>query len=125
MAGCSYQYNSHLWEIAGKAPTKRRVAASEGLANKAISWVPNPSLYILMHEPPAKNNFGDYVHWHYSQGQNIVSAAQLNQDGQRFVSPLLFVDGHVAVHDFTRSLKTEPQFPYEPTGNWIWYKPAD
>lgn len=125
LAGCSYQYNTFLPAIAGKDPTKRPVAAASGLAGQATSWVPNPVLYILMHEPPAKHNYGEYVHWHYCQGQHTLPADQLNQDVQRFVSPVLFVDGHVAFHDFTRSLKTEPQFPYEPTGNWIWYKPAD
>ncbi len=40
-----------------------------------------------------------------------------------FLSPILFVDGHAAFHDFTRSLTEDPYHPYEPTSNWIWYKP--
>jgi len=28
-------------------------------------------------------------------------------------------------HDFKKSLKTDPDYPYEPTANWMWYKPED
>jgi prepilin-type processing-associated H-X9-DG protein len=40
-----------------------------------------------------------------------------------FVSPILFVDGHTAIHNFSRALKTDPYHPYEPTKDWIWYEP--
>ncbi len=43
----------------------------------------------------------------------------------RFWSPILFVDGHTAMHDFSHSLRDNPRFPYEPTKDWVWYKPAD
>ena len=36
-----------------------------------------------------------------------------------------FNDGHAGSHDFTKALKTDPEYPYEPTANWIWYKPED
>jgi prepilin-type processing-associated H-X9-DG protein len=39
-----------------------------------------------------------------------------------FLSPILFVDGHAAFHDFSRSLTENPYYPYEPTKDWIWYK---
>jgi len=29
------------------------------------------------------------------------------------------------MHDFTRSLRDDPKYPYEPTKDWIWYKPGD
>jgi hypothetical protein len=34
---------------------------------------------------------------------------------------VVFVDGHVKIHDFTASLKSS--FPVDPTADWIWYKP--
>jgi NDP-sugar pyrophosphorylase family protein len=43
-------------------------------------------------------------------------------DGQRFVSPILFVDEHAAKHDFTAALKTDPQYPIEETKEWVWYQ---
>jgi len=43
----------------------------------------------------------------------------------RFISPILFVDGHTAAHNFTKSLADDPLYPYEPTADWVWYKPAD
>ncbi len=43
----------------------------------------------------------------------------------RFLVPVLFVDGHTKMHDFTRSLTENPRYPYEPTKDWIWYKPKD
>jgi len=39
--------------------------------------------------------------------------------------PLLFVDGHAKMHDFSRTLPANPGYPHEPAGDWIWYKPAD
>ena len=76
-----------------------------------------------MYEPPAQKHKGMYVHWHYARVKNAVPESELQQDGQRFISPILFVDGHAASHDFTKALKTEPDFPYEATANWMWYKP--
>jgi len=35
------------------------------------------------------------------------------------------VDGHAARHDFTQRIIENLTFPYEPTKDWIWYKPAN
>ena len=82
-------------------------------------------LSILMFEPPAQKHAGAYVHWHNARGRSDVPEPELQSDNQRFISPILFTDGHAASHDFTTALKTEPEYPYEPTANWIWYKPED
>lgn len=42
----------------------------------------------------------------------------------KFPSPVLFVDGHTKMHDFTRSLSEYP-YPCEPTKDWMWYKPEE
>ncbi|PYK96285.1 MAG: hypothetical protein DME19_20205 [Verrucomicrobia bacterium] len=79
-----------------------------------MSWAPNPSLFIMMHEPPAFV-YGDggvkyLFHWHYARGATTLGMAQLKQDGQRFISPILFVDGHAGKHDFTKAIKaTSPR----------------
>ena len=43
--GCSYQYNT--------CPSGKNPIGLEGIAGKTESWIPNPSKYILMYEPPA------------------------------------------------------------------------
>ena len=99
-----------------------------GIANKKTCWVPDPTLYILIHEPPARAYMappqGWFVHWHYARGPTDVPLSQLEHDPQQFISPVLFVDGHVARHDFTRTIHSDPEHCFEPAKDWIWYKPA-
>src|SRR5262245_54222792 len=119
-AGCSYRFNGSLWDNA-----TRQIAddVEYNLTGKKESWVPNPSLFIMVHEPPAFV-YGQFLfHWHYARGATTLNTAQLKQDNQKFISPILFVDGHAKKHDFTRSIKEDPTHPLEATANWIWYKP--
>jgi prepilin-type processing-associated H-X9-DG protein len=100
------------------------------LAGKKESWAPNPSIFIMVHEPPAfvywDNGSQFYFHWHYARGATtLTSSSELKLDNQKFVSPILFVDGHVAKHDFSKAIKDNPMYPIEPTTNWIWYKPKN
>jgi prepilin-type processing-associated H-X9-DG protein len=39
-------------------------------------------------------------------------------------SPILFVDGHTARHDFTKALHQDWRFPTEATRDWIRYQPV-
>jgi len=78
----------------------------------------------MMHEPPAfvYENAGTFLfHWHYARGATTLTASKLQQDSQKFISPILFVDGHVAKHDFTKAIKEHLNHPLEPTANSIWY----
>jgi len=75
-----------------------------------------------MYEPPARPDYYCY-HWHFSRSPTDVAFEDLKSDGQRFISPILFVDGHTARHDFTRAIKGDPSYPFEPTKDWVWYKP--
>ncbi len=61
--------------------------------------------------------------WHGAIGRTEFADPRLAQG--RFLSPILFVDGHSAVHNFTQALSKDPCYPYEPTKDWIWYKPAE
>ena len=117
--GCSYRLNASLW---GNGTLQMPDDPDFNLAGKKESWVPTPSLFILMHEPPALW-YDNYYHWHYARGPTTVNPANLAQDGQRFISAILFVDGHSGSFDFTHVLKDDPNFPMEPTKDWIWYKP--
>jgi prepilin-type N-terminal cleavage/methylation domain-containing protein len=53
--GCSYHYNSGAFDyptVNGQGGT--RLPREYGLAGRKDSWVPDPSRFILMHEPPAR-----------------------------------------------------------------------
>jgi prepilin-type N-terminal cleavage/methylation domain-containing protein len=130
-AGCSYEYNF----CTPGFPYYRTLYPLENgydcIPGQTTSWVPNPSLFILVHEPPARSYpvVGGpppviFVHWHYHSGSTDIPRAEIAADGQQFISPILFVDGHAAQHDFTGVIKADPDFIYEPTADWIWYKPG-
>lgn len=114
--GCSYRLNASLW---GNDTLQTPADPDYNLAGKKESWVSAPSRMIFVHEPPAFW-YGNYYRWHYSRGGSTVT--DLEQDGQRFISPILFVDGHAASHDFTHALKDDPVHPMEPTKDWYWYE---
>ena len=63
-----------------------------------------------------------WYQWHFLRGPSDIKDPQTAR--QEFISPIAFVDGHVAQHNFSKALSTDPYFPYEPTKDWIWYKPA-
>jgi prepilin-type N-terminal cleavage/methylation domain-containing protein len=58
--GCSYPYNT------GRAPVPRRtpddpIGVEDFLPGKTVGWVPNPALFIMLHEPPASSTCGQSV----------------------------------------------------------------
>jgi len=136
VAGCSYMYNI-LWPY---HQTRRPLEGT--LDGKLSSWVPDPPRSILVHEPPARSfRIGinrvimqEFQHWHYStlpsDWRSVPNEADcpqiyLPQDHRKFVSPSLFVDSHVAFHDFTANIRADPDYDFEPTKDWVWYKPAE
>ena len=114
--GYSYHYNACLWGSA----TRDERDDDWILSGKKEGWVRDPSRLILMYEPPAMWYAINCYHWHYARGATTVDDP--TQDGQKFISPIVFVDGHAAVHDFTHELK-EPDYWFEPTRDWYWYEP--
>lgn len=127
--GCSYQYNAgglHFLLPGGfKETPEDRL---EGIAGKDENWAPDPSKYILFHEPAARiyiipppDPRPRWYQWHFVRGPVDIEDPQTAR--QDFISPIAFVDGHVAQHNFSKSLSTDPYYPYEPTKDWIWYKP--
>jgi prepilin-type N-terminal cleavage/methylation domain-containing protein/prepilin-type processing-associated H-X9-DG protein len=134
--GCSYVYNSP-WVM-----HQTRHKPDGILAGNKSGWVPNPAAFILMHEPPARSfvigtnsptfNTHAFHHWHYCPATGLphvlppvdIIQHELPQDGRKFISPVLFVDGHVAVHDFSATIHADPEYPFEATKDWTWYKPV-
>jgi len=126
--GCSYQYNAGgLAYLTGGGFKEQPEDELNGLAGKNEAWTPSPTRYILLYEPPARvwgciNTPAFWYQWHFLRGPSDIEDPQTAR--QDFISPIAFVDGHVAQHNFSKSLSTDPYFPYEPTKDWIWYKPA-
>ena len=122
--GTSYRYN-YTTENWGNTTAKPQDSSSFfALANKPESWVPNPSLYILLHEPPALRwSWGPcFFQWHKANSPGTYGSAAAAP--AKFVSVIAFVDGHSASLDFSPSLRNPLSRTYyiEPTANWMWYK---
>ena len=123
--GCSYQYNGTLPTVLDGGGFRQTPAGN--LAGKPESFITNPSLFILMYEPPARlyGCLGEpprWYQWHYSTGRSDLDDPVFAR--QQFISPVLFADGRSAYHNFSKSLSRDPYYPYEPTANWIWYEPS-
>jgi prepilin-type N-terminal cleavage/methylation domain-containing protein len=130
-AGCSYDYNIYA-PFAVYYRTRYPLENGTGsLGGNKTWWVTYPSLFILAHEPPARSyqvvggpppcTFTD---WHYGHAPYDRITPEMPADGHKFISPIVFVDGHAAQHDFTPTFKANPDFIYEPTKDWMWYKPG-
>jgi len=122
--GASYHYNGNqpILLVGGSF----RFGYADELAGKSDSWVPNPSKYILMHEPPARiygcPPLAERHQWHYATQSADIS--DVKAAPSHFYSPTLYIDGHCQMNNFSRVLQTDPYHPYEETKDWMWYKPA-
>jgi len=127
--GCSYVYNAADFTKLATPPTLRQQEdAEEGLAAKVENWPPEPSRYITIYEPPARpwgcpNTTAIWVQWHRARGKYVFTDPAVAP--QRFISPILFVDGHAKIHNFSKALTVDVIHPYEPQPDWIWYRPSD
>ena len=119
--GSSYKYNGTWWGNSTLQPLDDQYM----LSGKKENYVKCPSRMIVMHEPPAFW-YANYYHWHYARGPTLIAPADLDNDGQKFISPVLLADGHSACFDFAFALKNNPNpnFPLEPTKDWYWYEPG-
>jgi prepilin-type N-terminal cleavage/methylation domain-containing protein/prepilin-type processing-associated H-X9-DG protein len=104
ITGCSYEYNIYDGYLV-------RFEMDGILPGNKVGWVTKPSMFILMSEYPARKeqlrgeHFAIYHHWHERRGPVDVLESGLSSDPSKFVSPIAFVDGHVARHDFTSTIK--------------------
>ncbi|MBI3875422.1 MAG: type II secretion system protein [Verrucomicrobia bacterium] len=144
--GCSYIYNSRLQTNMTLSPlsapidTNRvppmipvRLHTPAGwLTNNHEAFVIHPDRYILVTEPPARPLprwmsgsmwIFHWSQWHRRRAYSVFTDPRIAP--RMFVSPTLFVDGHVTVEDFSDSVMKDPFYPYEETANWVWYQPAD
>jgi prepilin-type N-terminal cleavage/methylation domain-containing protein len=128
-AGCSYHYNAGgLTKVSTPGTLRTEADPAEGIAGKPETWAPDPARYIVMHEPPARpwgcsGGAPVWAQWHRAKGRSSFADPALAPAA--FVSPVLFAEGHVQMHNFSRALTQDAFHPYEPTKDWIWYKPAE
>ena len=125
--GCSYRYNAGpLALLSGGSLLGLPHGGFESIGGKREGWVTDPSRFILMHEPSARiTDCGStplWTQWHFNSVGPIEYTDPASAP-QRFISPVLFTDGHVRQHNFSRALSLDPFHPYEPTADWVWYKP--
>lgn len=126
--GNSYQYNTGpLTVLSGGGFRELRSATlNETIGGRTESWVTEPSRFILMYEPPARiygcmGSGPRWYQWHFSSA-GPSEFVDPRTAPARFRSPILFTDGHVKDHNFSRALTFDPLYPYEPTGDWKWYQ---
>ncbi|HRI12290.1 MAG TPA: prepilin-type N-terminal cleavage/methylation domain-containing protein [Verrucomicrobiota bacterium] len=127
--GMSYWYNGGQLTVpsgGGFLLFDNATTVPETLAGRPEGWVPEPVRFIVMYEPPARlfgcpDSGPRWYQWHFGAAGPVEFVDPRNAPG-RFVSPILFADGHVKQHNFTRSLATDPLHPYEATADWMWYK---
>ena len=127
--GCSYRYNAgSLTRLAFPGTRVPEADPIDGVSGKSESWVTEPSRYIIMNEPPARpwgceGYPAAWSQWHRNKGRTTFGDPTVAP--AMYYSPILFGDGHSALHNFSRSLMNDPKYPYEPTAEWIWYQPAN
>jgi len=126
--GFSYEMNLGTPNGLPIPSTRKQIAGS--LSGKDELWVPDPVRFILFYEPPAalqvchapKPLFKPrWYQWHRRGGKGDFLDPRLAPS--LFYSPILFVDGHAKMLNFTKALCTDPYYPFEETRDWIWYKP--
>jgi prepilin-type N-terminal cleavage/methylation domain-containing protein len=144
--GCSYHYNAgplstatggglrfsstKVWQDGVLVSSTNRWGKDEpeqlDLGGHTDAWVPNPSKFIAVHEPPARaygcsDGTLEWYQWHRRRQASDIS--DIKAAPALFYSPVLFVDGHCQIHNFSKALQENPLFPYEETKDWMWYKP--
>jgi hypothetical protein len=132
-----WETRGYSYEMNGGAPNglpipSTRLPVAGNIVGRTEGWLPDPSRFILFYEPPASPQvchgsprlfLPRWYQWHRSRSKSDFLDPRLAPG--LFYSPILFADGHAKVHNFTKSLCTDPYYPFEETRDWIWYKPAE
>jgi len=125
--GFSYEMNFGT-PIGLPIPSTRKPIESS-ILGKQETWVPDPSRFILFYEPPASPQVCHtsppmfrprWYQWHHNRGKGDFLDPRMAP--ALFFSPILFLDGHAKVLNFTKSLCADPYYPFEETRDWVWYK---
>jgi prepilin-type processing-associated H-X9-DG protein len=127
-----FSYEMNVGELNGLPVPATRKPVAASIIGKPEAWVKDSSRFILFCEPPAALQVCHkrppmfeprWYQWHRNRGKTDFLDPRLAPG--RFFSPVLFLDGHAAVFNFTKALCTDPYYPFEETKDWIWYQPAE
>lgn len=127
VVGSSYRFN---WDLQRNYNPSIAEDPSYNLAGKKEGWPPEPSRFIMMGEQGTYFwNIGDgdpgVAQWHYAKQPGVIfSPSKVKSSSEKFVAPILFVDGYSQQVDFTQNFRGNPNRPLEPGRDYIWYKPV-
>jgi prepilin-type N-terminal cleavage/methylation domain-containing protein len=125
-----FSYEQNLGNPIGLASPYTLKPTAGSIVNKPESWIPEPTRFIMWYEPPAvpqvchhsaEHLRPTWYQWHRGRGRSF---ADPRLAPSLFYSPVAYMDGHVAMQNFSRSLQNDPYHFAEETRDWIWYKPA-
>jgi prepilin-type processing-associated H-X9-DG protein len=133
--GSSYVYNAGQGAPRDQTrspplPISTRLPQRPPLPRIEIEDIKQPDRHILMTEASARpmerrtsicTGVFFWSQWHRNRGKKNFGDPTIAPAA--FWSPVLYVDGHVEFHNFSRSVMTDPYYPYEETLNWVWYEP--
>lgn len=128
--GFSYEMNGGPPPGLRNPPTRKRIARSP--MGQSDGEFPDPAKFILFFEPPAAPQVCQHLpqhfeprwyQWHRNRGKTEFLDPRIAP--ALFYSPILFVDGHGGVFNFTKSLTVDPYYPYEETRQYMWYLAAE
>lgn len=127
-SGCSYHLNGELTLLEpGGFRWDSRQEPGEMILGELQSSFLSPSRMIVMTEPSARpyqcGQEVEWVQWHGAQG-GVHHFKNPRHAPREFQSPVLFMDSHVAVEDFSDALQRDPIYPYEATATRMWYEPV-
>ncbi len=127
-----YSYEMNIGRPVGlPLPSTRKPVAGSLLGNNEI-WVKDPARFILFYEPPASPQVchhqdrlfaPHWYQWHRNRGNTEFLDPRIAPG--LFYSTILFVDGHARMLNFTKALCTDPYYPFEETGDWVWYQAVE
>ena len=126
--GFSYEMNRGL-PIGLPIPSTIRTNGGS-ISRKGEGWVDAPAKFILFHEPPASPHVCHdlplhfeprWYQWHRAKGNTVFLDPRMAPAA--FWSPVVFMDGHAKMLNFSKELTRDPYYPFEETAEWVWYQP--
>jgi prepilin-type N-terminal cleavage/methylation domain-containing protein/prepilin-type processing-associated H-X9-DG protein len=125
-----FSYEMNLGDPDGLPIPSTRKPIAGTIDGKVEGWIPDTTRFILFYEPPASPQVCHkrpplfkprWYQWHRNRVKTDFLDPRLAP--ALFYSPILFVDGHAQILNFTKALCADPYYPFEETKDWIWYVP--
>jgi prepilin-type N-terminal cleavage/methylation domain-containing protein len=124
-----FSYEQNFGEPVGLSSPYTLQPTAGSILGQSEAWIPQPTKFIMAYEPPAvpqvchhpQEHFRPrWYQWHRARGTQYRDPRLAPA---LFYSVVVFMDGHVELHNFSKSLMTDPYHFAEETRNWMWYKP--